>query len=215
MPPMSTVVVSTRPLRDSIRTLQEFEGRRCLWRVPVAAMTYLLIRAVPFAAAITVALIAVNARVAAAVFSVAIGLTFDALAKRLRDRLPWRAVIDNRLWSYEKPNVITEVAVLVGTGHAPAARHALRVAKFSPSPYSTNVGTPPEDAPDLTVRLSVQEPEAWPQSSSDKDRVDRIVSALRGGGSIRARVGGVDVFPEGTRLPRKGEARALVSEGHP
>lgn len=182
---------------------------RCANRFERCASSRGGVACVPFAAAISVALVAVSGRVAGAVVSVAVGLAFDALAKGLRARLPWRAVIDNRLWSFEKPNVLTQVAILVAEEHAPAVRHALRRAQFSPSPYSVRVGTPPDNAADLTVRLAVQEPEAWPQSSSDEDRIARIVAVLRDDGSIRARVGGVDVLPARSDAP-KGEARALA-----
>jgi hypothetical protein len=56
------------------------------------------------------------------------------------------------------------------------------------------LGTPPEDAPELRFRVAVQEPERWKRSSSDADRVKRIAEVLRKAG-FRARVAGAELLP--------------------
>jgi hypothetical protein len=203
-------VLPDRSFRQRVETLCEFEGRRCLWRVPVAAATYLLARVIPFATAITLALITVKGRVATAIVSVGIGLSFDALSGRVRQRFPWSAVVDNRLRTYEDPNVSTHVEILLPIEQAALVRAALRRAKLNPSQFSARIGSPISDAPDLTLRLGVQEPKDWAQSSSDAERIARIVAALRDAETVRARVNGTDVFPRESDLAAR---RDLVASG--
>lgn len=192
----SVVTVVAEPsLREMAQRVHEFEGVRCLWRVPVALATYALIRGVPIAAAIVVALVAVNGRVLEAALSATIALLFDGLAKTARARLPWRAVVGNRLWSFEKPNPPTEVPVLLASADASSARTALRRARFNPQVHGLHLGTPPSDAPDLDYKIAVHEPAAWSQAVSDNDRTRRIVGVFEGA-DLRARVGGVDVRPD-------------------
>jgi hypothetical protein len=190
---MSAVVVSERSLRDMVRTLRGFEGPRCLWRVPVAFATLLLIRGLPVVAAVLIALTTIHGRIAQAALSAVIVLVFDGLAKKLRSRLPWRAAVAHRLWTFEKPHPATEVPVLVRWGDVRAAQACLRSTQFNPQ-YVVRLGSPPSDAVDLDCKIGVHEPEAWPQSTSDEDRTRRIVAVMQAAG-IRARVAGTDVVP--------------------
>jgi hypothetical protein len=50
---------------------------------------------------------------------------------------------------------------------------------------------PPSDAPHLNYKINAHEPDAFPQSSSDEDRVQRLVRALTAA-RLDARVAGVD-----------------------
>ena len=70
------------------------------------------------------------------------------------------------------------------------ARSALRRARFNPW-GGGDVPMPPSDAPHLNYRINAHEPDAFPQSSSEEDRVQRIVRALTAA-RIDARVAGVD-----------------------
>jgi hypothetical protein len=119
-------------------------------------------------------------------------MAFNALSARLRQHFQWSAAIDNRLATYEDPNVSTHVEILLPIEQAALVRSALRRAKFNPSMLSARIGSPIADALELTLRLGVQEPACWIQSSSD---ADRLVATLREDGTVRARVAGTDVFP--------------------
>lgn len=203
---MPTVIVQRRPLRDAIRALRQFDGRGYLWRVPLALATYVAMRAIPIGAAVAIALVTVRGRVAEAILSACIALGFEGLRNRLRVRLPWRAAIDNRLWSFEKPNPSTEVPIYLREDHVLVARTALRRGRFNPQVYGLRTGSPPQDARELTYKIGVHEPEAWPQSSSDRDRVRRMVEILKEA-RIRARVAGIDVFSDGTAATDQDFAR--------
>lgn len=182
-----------RTLRDMVRTLREFEGSRCLWRAPVAGMTLLLIRGLPVAGAVVVALMTIKGRILSAALAAIIVLLFDAIRRRLETRLPWRAVVANRLWTFEKPNPVAELEVLVREEDVSVARRTLRRAKFNPLAYGLRLAASPNDAPELNHKLRVQEPAAWMQSRSEDDRVQRVASALKRA-QVKARVGGIDTF---------------------
>lgn len=105
------------------------------------------------------------------------------------------ACAGGRLWTFEKPNPHTEVRVLLRSPDISAACTALRSARLNPGIYGVRLGSPPSDAPDLDYKISVHEPEAWRQSTSDTDRMRRVVEVLRNAG-LRARVGAIDTFPD-------------------
>jgi hypothetical protein len=193
---VAAIVVEEQPFWRMVEKLREFEGARSLWRVPVAG---LLRAAVPLALIAATVLGAFIARdgfnAYTAILSAIIVLAGTKwLAPLLARRFPWRGVIADRLWTWEKPNPRTEVHVLVAAKDTSAARTALRRAGFNPQVFGVRVGVPPESAPDLDYRLGIHEPEAWPQSDSDHDRNRRILAALREAG-IRAYVGGVPSLP--------------------
>src|SRR5688572_30770081 len=155
-----------------VEKLRDFKGARSLWRVPVAG---LLRAAVPLALIGVTVLGAFIARddfnVYTAILSGVIILVGTKwLAPLLARRFPWRGVIADRVWTWEKPNPRTEVHVLLASKDTVAARTALRRACFNPQVFGVRVTVPPENAPDLDYKLGVHEPEAWSQSESDHDR---------------------------------------------
>jgi hypothetical protein len=122
------------------------------------------------------------------------------LAARIARRAPWRTIVAHRLRSYEQPNPTSFVELLLAVDDAPSAYPVLRRAHFNPT-YEAPVGQPPDDAPDLTARIGVYEPEAWVRSTSDEDRLRRIATALAAA-DIRARVVLFESFPGG-RVERR------------
>jgi len=177
--------------------LREFEGWRCLWRLPIAALVYAIVPLTFLGATVLAAYVAgddfdLQRAILSAI--VVVGAT-AFLAPRLARRELHRKIITRRLWTFRKPNPATEVHVLLRSPDAETARTALRRAKFNPY-VDLSLDTPPDDARDLDLKIAVHEPEAWPQSASDDDRTRRIVATLERAG-IKARVGGVDAFPAG------------------
>jgi hypothetical protein len=177
-----------------VRALREFEGWRCLWRVPASGLLYLAVPILFVGLAVSGAAISgndfnVETAVIAAVVTV-VGSTY--VIPRLSRRQLHRKLIAERLWTWEKPNPATDVPVLIRELDVDEAKRVLRRAGFNPGPFMTKLGAPPDDARDLSVRFGVQEPEAHPQSASDEDRVRRVAEALSAVG-IRARVAAVDV----------------------
>ncbi len=164
------------PFWTMVARFRQFEGWRCLWRLPVAALAYAIVPLTFIGATVLAAYIA--------------GDNFG-LATRLARWQLHRKIIANRFWTFEKPNPATEVPTLLRSPDVVAARAALCRARFNPLVCSVSVGSPPSDAPDLDVKVAVHEPQAWTQSASDDDRTRRMVGVLERAG-IRAHVGGVD-----------------------
>jgi len=178
-----------------VRTLREFEGWRSLWwRLPASTLGFVAVPVLAIGAGVLAAAISGDdfgvgrAVVAAVVATVASTYIYPRLSRRQLHR----AVIANRLWTWEKPNPSTQVQVLVREPDKDDAKRALRRAGFNPGVFMARLSTPPADAQDLSFRIGVEEPEAHPQSSSDEERVRRIAHALDAAG-IRARVAGHDV----------------------
>ena len=194
---MGVVVVEKQPYRRMVRTLREFEGWRCLWRVPVSALLFVavpvLLVAVTFAGT-AIAGSDFNATTALIAAAVTVGGSTYVLP-RLTDRELHRKLIADRLWTWEEPNPSTTVSVLLREADVDEAKRALRNAGFNPGIYMTTLSMPPDDAPALNVRVNVEEPRAHPQSVSDDDRVTRIGNALRRA-ALTARVGGLEVRPD-------------------
>lgn len=187
------IIVDEQPFWRMVVRLREFEGWRCLWRVPVAALLYAIVPLAFVGATVLAAYIAgddFDFRTAVASAIVVVGAT-ALLAPGLARRHFHRKVIADRLWTFEKPNPATQVFVLLRSADEQAARLALRRAKLNPQHYGLRFSLPPPDAPDLDHRLAVQEPAAWAQAVSDEDRIRRIAGVLTKAG-IRARVGGID-----------------------
>ena len=173
--------------------LQQFEQWRCWWRLPVAAFLYATVPLLSVVAVVLAAFIArggFDLRTAVAAAVVVLVAT-SIVGPRLARRQFHRKVIADRLWRYERPNPATLAEVLIRAPDLEAARAALRSEKFNPGAHSASLGSPPPDAQDLNWRFGVCEPEAWPQSTSDEDRIRRIHAAL-GQAGILARVGGMD-----------------------
>jgi hypothetical protein len=177
-----------------VRALREFEGWRCLWRIPLAG---LLLAAVPLAlVAVIVGAAAIGGdgfdllmRIFAAGVTV-VGSTY--LYPRFARQQLHVKLIANRLQTWEQANPHTYVEVLVRDTEIYRAKRTLRKAGFNPGHFLTRLGTTPPDAPDLNVKIGVEEPAMHKQSSSAEDRVGRIVGALDAAG-VRARISGTDV----------------------
>ncbi|MEX2413029.1 MAG: hypothetical protein WD399_05185 [Thermoleophilaceae bacterium] len=181
-----------------VRTLYEFEGWRCLWRIPASALLFVTVPL--FLVGVMVAATTIDGDgsnfqrgIIAAVVAVG-GGTY--LYPRLNGRQLHRKVIADRLWTWEAPNPPTHIQIALRDIGVDRARHVLRRAGFNPGAFRTPLSAPPDDAPDLNVRVGVEEPAAHPQSSSDRDRAERMADALDAAG-IRARIAGIDV-PYGT-----------------
>ncbi len=189
------VVLVSEPLPfwTMVARFRQFEGWRCLWRLPVAALAYAIVPLTFIGATVLAAYIAGdNFGLATAIVSAAVvGVATALLVPRLARWQLHRKIIANRFWTFEKPNPATEVPTLLRSPDVVAARAALCRARFNPLVCSVSVGSPPSDAPDLDVKVAVHEPQAWTQSASDDDRTRRMVGVLERAG-IRAHVGGVD-----------------------
>jgi hypothetical protein len=205
---MTDVDSRARSLREMVRLLRAFEGWRCLPRIAVAAIAFGAIHLLPLIGAVAGIYVGANLKLADVVLGTVVSLGSGYLAVWISRRAPWRAILVNRIWTYEEPNPRGFVELLIQDEAWADTYRVLRRARFTPL-YSASVGTPPPDAPDLTARIGVQEPEAWKQSTSDDDRLWRIASVLAPAG-IRARVAGVNAFPDGQVEPRRSGDAALV-----
>jgi hypothetical protein len=188
------IVLSPQPYRRMVRVLREFEGWRCLWRLPLAAVMFLAVVLLPLVGTVAGIYIGASLKLICVVAGAAVTLGSAGIASAMWRRKPWRGIVARRLWTFEAPAPATEVPVLVRNERdVDALCKAMRRAHFNPSSM-LHVGTPPDDAPDLRFRVTVQEPERWKRSSSDADRLKRIADVLRKAG-VRARVAGLDVVP--------------------
>lgn len=186
-----TIVGTERRFWEMVRTLREFEGSRCLWRAPVSGLLYIGIRLLlPVGGTVGGIYLGSDLQPVWVVVAAVLSLGSVALAARLARPKPWRALVADRLYTFEK-HVSNEVPVLLRERDLPAARTALRSARLNPA-RQRHLGVPPDDAQDLDLMLLVAEPEKWAQSTSDDDRIQRVGSVFRGAG-IRARVAGHDI----------------------
>jgi hypothetical protein len=206
--PMGVVVLEPQPYRRMVRTLREFEGWRCLWRVPISAALFIAVPLSLIAATVGAAAVAgddfyLHTGIVAAIISV-IGSAY--LHPRLMRRQLHRKVIANRLWTWEQPNPDTHVRILVRDPDVDRAKRALRQAGFNPGPFMTRLGTTPADAPELNVQVGVEEPATHAQSSSDEDRIQRMANALDAA-RIRARIAGIDLPRRSRAEPREDISR--------
>jgi hypothetical protein len=117
----------------------------------------------------------------------------------LRRRRDWRALVENRLWTFEKPNPATSVSVQLRESDCAAAQAALRSDRLHPAGVLLT-GSPPAYAVDLTTQLRVEEPEAWRMSVTDEHRITRIFEVLHAAG-VHARVAGRDIHPKSVGAP--------------
>lgn len=187
-----TIVVTESTFWQLVRRLREYEGRRCLWRVPIAGLLWalpglLLVLVFVVSAYLAGDLTSFVRVLIAAVATVAL----SPLAARLGHRRLWRSIVADRLWTYEKPNINGAVPVLVRDVDMAAAQRALRRARFHPA-AGIMLTVPPSDAAELNRQLRVEEPEAWATCTSDEQRISRVVEILDQAG-VPARVAGRDV----------------------
>jgi hypothetical protein len=187
-----------RTLREMVWLLREFEGWRCLWRVPAAAIAFAAPGLVALVGAVAAIYIGSDLKLYRVVLGAIVSLGGTAAAGLIGRRKPWRAMFTRRLWTYEAPSPRTRLEVLVRGEDAARAWHVLRRNRFVPL-YGALLVVPPSDAPELNNRIGVQEPEAWLRSTSDEDRIRRIAAVFEAAG-LRARVSGRDVSPAGSAI---------------
>jgi hypothetical protein len=199
-----------RTLREMVWLLREFEGWRCLWRVPAAAAAFAAPGLLALGGAVAAIYIGSDLKLYRVVLGAIVSLAGTAAAGLIARRKPWRAIFARRLWTYEDPSPRTRLEVLVRNEDAARAWHVLRRNRFVPL-YGAVLVVPPPDALDLNNRIGVQEPSAWLRSMSDEDRIRRIAAVFAAAG-MRARVSGRDVFPGGRIEPQRTDA-GLTTDG--
>jgi hypothetical protein len=175
-----------------VSRLRQYEGWRCLWRLPAAALVLIGISLLPFVGFAGGAYLAADLdRVGFVVLGSVAAVGSSLVATLVWPRRPWRQLIAKRLWSYERPNAEAAVPVLIHDRDLERAQAALRGRKLNPC-SALRIGSPAPDAPDLTIKIDVMEPANFPQAPSDEERVQRVVDAL-GSAGIPARVSGTGV----------------------
>jgi len=182
--------------RYDLRRLFEFDGRKAAWRVGAA----LLLRCGPpllslagFAAGVYAGVKLEPGRliVCAAVF-----LAATAAAGWTSRRTPWSAMILNRLQSFGEINPNRYAAVLLQRQDVDQASVVLRRVKLIPGAVFRQPAQI-EGAYELTARMNLNEPAAWPQTETYDDFLLLIASALAAAG-LRGRAAAFDAFPDGT-----------------
>lgn len=186
------VVVEPYTYREMVWRLRQFEGDRCLWRVVASGLILAAIPAVPATAIIADTYLAGRTPWTAVAAMGIVVAAMSTLATSFWRRKPWRTTVANRLWTYECTDALPwAIRVLVRPADDVRAAAALRKAKFNPHSF-LRLPSPPPDAPDLTVQITVVRPPAWHQPASDEMQVQDVADVFRQAG-IRARVAGVDV----------------------
>jgi hypothetical protein len=151
---VTPIIVQDAPFWSMVSRLRQFEGWRCLWRLPVAAFFYALPALTIVGATVLAAFIAGDGfdfRSAAIAAIVGAGAT-AFLAPRLAGRRLHRKIVADRLWTFERPHPRTEVPVLLRSSEVEAARTALRRAQFSPQPYVLGTSCRPRTRRTLITR---------------------------------------------------------------
>jgi hypothetical protein len=120
------------------------------------------------------------------------------VAAPLWRRRPLLSVIERRIASYESDPVEFDMFGRIRAEDfdlvvALLRRHKLHVVG------GANGGTAPQDAPELTMRLVVERPGAWPSAAGRT--LDEDLIAILGEAGIRARIAGQDVNPATTPAP--------------
>jgi hypothetical protein len=215
------VVVQEESFWKMFARLREFEGWRCWWRLPAAALLYAAVPLFFIGATVLAASIAGNTfDLETAIIAAVVGFgATSTLGPHLSRRRFHRRLVADHQWSYESVNPVTEVPVLLRGDDVDAARFALRRAKLNPRIHVVRHGIAPADAPDLQHELKVYEPDAWRLSTSDAERRDRVVAVLEAAG-IRARAGGIDTQPalpvvNGRRRTAGGRRTVEVGDASP
>lgn len=189
------IIVEERSFWSMVQRLWEFEGWRCLWRLPVATLAYALPGLVFVGVTVLARYMAGDDFDAAtALLSATVGATATALvAPRLARQRLHRRVIGNRLATFEQPNPAASVNILIRDEDLGKVECALRRARLNPARHARVAG-PPESAPELTTQVWIEEPEKWATAKDDADRIRRVTEIMHAGG-FRARVGGAEVGP--------------------
>jgi hypothetical protein len=144
-----------RSIREMVRLLRAFEGWRALPRLAIAGMTFGAIALLPVVGSVAGIYLGAPHVFARIVLGVAVSVGFGSIAERITRHAPWRGVLESPLWTYEEPNPLGFVELLVQDKDFEHAYRVLRRAHFTPQ-YGARVGSPPPDAPELTVRIGLQ-----------------------------------------------------------
>jgi len=214
-------VPANRTFWKMVRVLHQFEGTRCLWRVPLAGLLLSATALLPFAGAIAgVYLAADTDRLPLVILGVLCAVGSAVTAPTLWRHRPWARLISGRLWSYERPVPAPIVPVLVEERDLDRALAAVRRAKLNPSGI-LRLGQPPPDVPFLRTKITVMEAADWAASSSDEALVRRVVEVFRTA-RITARVAGIDIRAITTEpttpaapSPDRGTDKGLANIQHP
>jgi hypothetical protein len=182
--------------RYDLSCLLQFEGRKALWRIGGAILVRCgppLLTLLGFAAGIYAG---VNLDVPRLSAAATIFLGATAAASWTARRATWRALILDRLASYEEVNPNRFTPVLLSARDLDQAYSALRRVRLFPGPWF-NQPAQIEGATELTARLNVSEPLAWPQTETYDDFLILIATTLARAG-LRGRAASFDAFPDGT-----------------
>lgn len=186
-------------IRAMLWRLRQFEGNRCVWRAAVGVIAAAAVPTIPIAAIVLNTYLGGHARwpiVAASGLLVA-GSTL--VAPWVWKRQLWRIPLSTRLAMYESTDRLPwAVRIFIKPEDHPVAAAALRRAKFNPHSY-LQLGSPPDDASELSLQVTVIRPTAWHPAVSDEQELEEVADALRHS-NLRARVGGLDVFHSGSEL---------------
>ena len=99
-------------------------------------------------------------------------------------RRPWRRLVLDRLATYEQIDGALDLNTMIRSRDFEAACRALRAAKLNPV-SCTRVPRPPDDAPDLDLKLNIRRPARWHPPDSPETYV-LVRRCLRAAGSERA-----------------------------
>ncbi len=183
----------TRTYRDTLHVLQQYEGRRCLWRVAVGAILIALVPVLAIGGLVACSYMAGDLhdplRVAGgAVVALGAG-RFSALLWRRR---PWRTLIEDHLWSYERPDPPGDLNAMIRRADFIPATNVLRRAKLNPL-GGTHVPAAVPGVDDLDLKLIVHRSTRWHPPDSPELYL-QIRDCLRAA-KIRANVAGEELFP--------------------
>jgi hypothetical protein len=186
------LIVTPRSYRRMVQVLREFEGPKCLWRIPAALLIAAAVIALPIAGAVAGVYIGADRSVGSVIAGATVTLVAGTVANELRRRKPWRAIIARPLSVHEASAPATEVQLLVRTSEdVDRLEPALRRAGVNPV-AALRIGAPPHDAPELIYRVRVEEPLSLGRAVDDHTRTQRIAAIMLNAG-VRGRVGGLDV----------------------
>lgn len=170
----------------------EYEGRRCLWRATAGAVWLGSIPLLAVRGFVAGAYLAVDLH---NVILVALGAIIASGAGQVATayiwpRHPWRRLVLSRLATYEHSDAPLDLNTMIRSAEFEVASRALRGAKLNQA-SSIRIPRPPDDAPDLDLKLNVGRSSRWHPSGSPETYV-LVRRCLRAAG-IRARVAGEDL----------------------
>jgi hypothetical protein len=183
-----------RGYRDMLYVLWQFEGWRCLWRVSVGALLIALVPALAIGGFVAGAYLARDLH---ELLQVVIGAVVALgpgqwLSRYLWRRAPWRTLVEDRLWSYERPDPPGDLNAMIRRADFIAAARALRRAKLNPV-GGTQIPAAASGVPDLDLKLIVHRSTRWHPPDSPELYL-QIRDCLRAA-KLRANVASEELFP--------------------